>query len=460
MEERPAETNANVDNSASPSVAQLAGRFREQAAAAKETPASKPTRRKPPCSLPLFPPKVELGQNGEEKSPPNASHPPKFKVKSSPLIEKLQANLTFDPAALLPGASPKSPGLKAMVSPFHSPPSTPSSPGVRSRPSEAEEVPVSFDQPPEGSHLPCYNKVRTRGSIKRRPPSRRFRRSQSDCGELGDFRAAESSQENGAKEEDGDEVFPSKSKAPGSPSSSEGAAGEGVRTLGPAEKPPLRRSPSRTEKQEEDRATEEAKNGEKARRSSEDVDGQHPAQEEAPKAPQTSGPEAENRCGSPREEKPAGEEAEMEKAAEVKEETVQNEEAGPEHESQETKKPVEGAAGKETPHSPPGGVKGGDVPKQEKGKEKQQEGAVLEPGCSPQTAPDQLETSSEVQSERAVPRPEAFSDCSEDKCPPAQYNPLGWSTSHPTLYCGYIPKCFHFSAKELMETRLESWYSS
>ncbi|XP_023062850.1 capZ-interacting protein isoform X2 [Piliocolobus tephrosceles] len=429
-QERPAQTNANVDNSASPSVAQLAGRFREQAAAAKE------------------------------KSPPNASHPPKFKVKSSPLIEKLQANLTFDPAALLPGASPKSPGLKAMVSPFHSPPSTPSSPGVRSRPSEAEEVPVSFDQPPEGSHLPCYNKVRTRGSIKRRPPSRRFRRSQSDCGELGDFRAAESSQENGAKEEDGDEVFPSKSKAPGSPSSSEGAAGEGVRTLGPAEKPPLRRSPSRTEKQEEDGATEEAKNGEKARRSSEDVDGQHPAQEEAPEAPQTSGPEAENRCGSPREEKPAGEEAEMEKAAEVKGERVQNEEAGPEQESQEPKKPEEEAAGKETPHSPPGGVKGGDVPKQEKGKEKQQEGAVLEPGCSPQTAPAQLETSSEVQSERVVPKPEAFSDCSEDKCPPAQYNPLGWSTSHPTLYCGYVSKCYHFSAKELMETRLESWYSS
>lgn len=31
-------------------------------------PASKPARRKPPCSLPLFPPKVELGQNGEEVS--------------------------------------------------------------------------------------------------------------------------------------------------------------------------------------------------------------------------------------------------------------------------------------------------------------------------------------------------------------------------------------------------------
>lgn len=68
MEEKFTETNSNVDSSAQPSVAQLAGRFREQAAVAKETPASKQTRRKPPCSLPLFPPKVELGQNGEEVS--------------------------------------------------------------------------------------------------------------------------------------------------------------------------------------------------------------------------------------------------------------------------------------------------------------------------------------------------------------------------------------------------------
>ncbi|EPY73831.1 capZ-interacting protein [Camelus ferus] len=261
-QERPAETNAKVDDSAPPSVAQLAGRFREQAAAAKE---------------------VELGQNGEEKSPPNANHPPKIKVKSSPLIEKLQANLAFDPAALLPGASPKSPGLKAMVSPFHSPPSTPSSPGVRSRASEPEEVPVSFDQPPEGSHLPCYNKVRTRGSIKRRPPSRRFRRSQSDCGDLGDFRAVEFSQENGAKEENGGEVFPPKSQAPGSP--------------------PLRRTSNRTEKQEEmGTATEEGPQREEAVGSSEEGAGQRPAP--------ASGPEAENGCGSPTEEKPAGEQTE------------------------------------------------------------------------------------------------------------------------------------------------------
>lgn len=71
----------------------------------------------------------------------------------------LQANLAFAPAALLPGASPKSPGLKALVSPFGTPPSTPSSPGIQSQPSEGNETPVSFDQPPEGTQLQFYNKV-------------------------------------------------------------------------------------------------------------------------------------------------------------------------------------------------------------------------------------------------------------------------------------------------------------
>ncbi|XP_055964575.1 capZ-interacting protein [Sorex fumeus] len=210
MEERPPQSLAKAGNavSPSPSVAQLAGRFREQAAvSAKETPASKPTRRRPPCSLPLLPPRLELGQNGEEKSPPSVNHGPKVKVKSSPLIEKLQASLAFDPTALLPGASPKSPGVQAALSPFQSPPSTPGSPG---------EVPVSFDQPPpEGSHLPCFNKVRTKGSIKRRPPSRRFRRSQSDFGDLANFRAPEPAQENGSKEENGDAAPPRPCRVPG-----------------------------------------------------------------------------------------------------------------------------------------------------------------------------------------------------------------------------------------------------
>ncbi|XP_070318821.1 capZ-interacting protein isoform X1 [Odocoileus virginianus] len=366
MEERPAQTNAIVDDSAPPSVAQLAGRFREQAAAAKETPASKPARRKPPCSLSLFPPKVELGQNGEEKSLPSANQPPKVKVKSSPLIEKLQANLAFDPAALLPGASPKSPGFKAMVSPFHSPPSTPSSPGVRSRPSEPEEVPVSFDQPPEGSHLPCYNKVRTRGSIKRRPPSRRFRRSQSDCGEVGELRAVEPSQENGAKEENGDEVFPAKSKAPGSP--------------------PLRRTSSRTGKlEEESRAAGEAQEPEKVVGGPEEGAGQPPAR--------ASSSEVEDGCGSPTEERPAGEQTEG--PAEVKERAASEEEA-PGQSSQDTKGPEEGAAEEETPQPPPGGGAGGRSPEQGTSEGKQGEGASLTPGCSPDSGHAQPDTSDEV----------------------------------------------------------------
>ncbi|XP_006887511.1 PREDICTED: capZ-interacting protein [Elephantulus edwardii] len=402
-QERRAEANANVDSSVPPSVAQLAGRFREQAAAAKETPASKPTRRKPPCSLPLFPPKVELGQNGEEKSPPSASHPPKIKVKSSPLIEKLQANLAFDPAALLPGASPKSPGLKAAVSPINSPPSTPSSPGVRSRSSEPEEVPVSFDQPPEGSHLPCYNKVRTRGSIKRRPPSRRFRRSQSDCGDLGDFRAPESAQENGAKEENGDEVFTSKSKTPETPPSSEGVVGKEVRrSLGSDEKGLLRRTSSRTEKPEETgKATEEAKPGEKAE------EHPSPAQGEVMEPLQSSSPKAENGCGSPMEETTAGEDAAAEKSAEVKEERARNEKDTPAQKSQDTKKLEERAGGQEAPPNPTGEEEEGNPSEKQKNKEKQEKrGGVLQTGGPPGTEPGPPETSGEALSGEAVPEAE------------------------------------------------------
>ncbi|XP_015268514.1 PREDICTED: capZ-interacting protein isoform X2 [Gekko japonicus] len=178
----------------------------------REIPANKPTRRKPPCSLPLHAHKTEPGQNGDLKPSPNTSHPTKVKVKSSPMIEKLQANLAFAPALLLPGASPKSPGLKAMVSPFNSPPTTPSSPQIQSHATESKETPVSFDQPPDGTHLQFYNKVRTRGSIKRRPPSRRFRKSQSECDDQ-DFGVTVSPQENGAKEEeDVDGIFMDKSK--------------------------------------------------------------------------------------------------------------------------------------------------------------------------------------------------------------------------------------------------------
>ncbi|XP_059002838.1 capZ-interacting protein isoform X2 [Mustela lutreola] len=380
MEERPAEARATVDDSAPPSVAQLAGRFREQAAAAKETPACKPTRRKPPCSLPLFPPKVELGQNGEEKSPPSASHPPKIKVKSSPLIEKLQANLAFDPTALLPGASPKSPGLKAVVSPFQSPPSTPSSPGVRSQ--EPEDVPVSFDQPPEGSRLPCFNKVRTKGSIKRRPPSRRFRRSQSDCGDLADLRAPASSQENGAKEENGDEVFPPHSEALGSPPPGEGPAGA-------REKPPLRRTSSRAERQEKGQAVDDAQPPQKAVGGSDEEASPRPATGEAVPPGQASNPEAENGRRSPTEGK-----EETEKR-EAKEATAAKEDEEP-RQSRDAAGSAEGAAG-EAPAGPPRGAEVPHIPEQGKGEEKDEAGAVLEPGCCPSEEAPETEDNPPVQ---------------------------------------------------------------
>ncbi|XP_032174636.1 capZ-interacting protein isoform X3 [Mustela erminea] len=372
--ERPAEARATVDDSAPPSVAQLAGRFREQAAMAKETPACKPTRRKPPCSLPLFPPKVELGQNGEEKSPPSASHPPKIKVKSSPLIEKLQANLAFDPAALLPGASPKSPGLKAVVSPFQSPPSTPSSPGVRSQ--EPEDVPVSFDQPPEGSRLPCFNKVRTKGSIKRRPPSRRFRRSQSDCGDLADLRAPESSQENGAKEENGDEVFPPHSEALGSPPPGEGPAGA-------QEKPPLRRTSSRAEGQEKGRAVDDAQPPQKAVGGSDEEASPRPAAGEAVPPGQASNPKAEKGRRSPTE----GKEETEKRGAKEDDEPRQ---------SQDTAGSAGDAAG-EAPAGPPRGAEVPHIPEQGKGKEKDEAGAVLEPGCCPSEEAPETEDNTPVQ---------------------------------------------------------------
>ncbi|XP_054977849.1 capZ-interacting protein isoform X1 [Sorex araneus] len=326
MEERPPQSVAKAGNAVSPSVAQLAGRFREQAAAsvAKETPASKPTRRKPPCSLPLFPPKLELGQNGE-KSSPGVNHGPKVKVKSSPLIEKLQASLAFDPTVLLPGASPKSPGLKAALSPFQSPPSTPGSPG---------EVPVSFDQPPEGSHLPCFNKVRTKGSIKRRPPSRRFRRSQSDFGDLANLANLGGL---GLAQENGDSAPP----APAGPPD-EGLCGRGAREKsGSLDELPARRSPGRTE----------------------------PPPGEAPEAPQSPGLEAENGPGGPPEaERP-------EEAAETQEEEEAASESSPEEAAPESSL-EEGA--------PQEGVGEGDPsPEQGRSEEQPEEGASPEPGGSP-----------------------------------------------------------------------------
>ncbi|XP_053561830.1 capZ-interacting protein [Bombina bombina] len=205
--------NSCVEEKPAPSVAKLAGIFGDQKNCTKnQTPPYKPTRRKPPCSLPLHAHKPEVTHQDDGKVSPQVPQLPKVKVKSSPLIEKLQANLVFPPAALLPGGSPKSPGLKVMASPFNSPPSTPNSPGIQSRSSESDEVPTSFEQPPEGAPLTSYTKVRTKGSIKRRPPSRRFRKSQSDIGYEDDVGFIIRPNENGETAEEGDDIFQSKEK--------------------------------------------------------------------------------------------------------------------------------------------------------------------------------------------------------------------------------------------------------
>ncbi|NXH10306.1 CPZIP protein, partial [Bucco capensis] len=315
---RPTENNSELDKSVSPSVAQLAGKFKEQAAniTGKEVPPCKPTRRKPPCSLPLYSHKTETSDSDEHTQSPNACPVPKVKVKSSPMIEKLQANLAFAPAALLPGASPKSPGLKALVSPFSTPPSTPSSPGIQSQPSEVNETPVSFDQPPEGTQLQFYNKVRTRGSIKRRPPSRRFRRSLSEYGD-GEDLGVNISPENGAKE-DGDEVFGPKGKT----EETETGSKQQNKQTGCDEKPSLKRGSSRSEGEEKgEKQAEEITpcKSNAGNTKEEEVCYDAPGKENCPHSP--SGNQEEKVCERPQGEEQQGSACEQERGHKEKEES-------------------------------------------------------------------------------------------------------------------------------------------
>ena len=191
----------------------------------------------------------------------------------------------------------------------------------------------------------------------------------------------EPSQENGAKEENGDEVFPAKSKAPGSP--------------------PLRRTSSRAGKLEKSRAGGEAQEPEESVGDSEEGAGQHPAR--------ASSSEVEDGCGSPTEERPAGEQTE--EPAEVKE-RVANEEEAPGESSQDTKGLEEGAVEEETPQPPPGGGAGGHSPEQ---------GASLKPGCSAQ--PD---TSGELPRTEvgALPCPSHPTPNPQDRAGPARPFPM------------------------------------
>ncbi|XP_067896963.1 capZ-interacting protein-like isoform X2 [Heterodontus francisci] len=204
------------------SVAALASKFRQEPSNTLEKNEKQlkgPIRKKPPCFLPLCGMKnnTEADHNADEKPSVNdSSRHPKLKLKtSSPLIEKLQANLLLSPTALLPGIGPKSP-LKSSVSPFASPASTPDSPGARSRSSESDGGPVTSDQPTEAEPLHSFHKSRARVSLKRRPPSRRFRRSVTEdvdnpgspeTEKPGNSDKEIEPQQNGAEDEKSDDVF-------------------------------------------------------------------------------------------------------------------------------------------------------------------------------------------------------------------------------------------------------------
>ncbi|XP_077595965.1 duboraya isoform X2 [Stigmatopora nigra] len=157
-----------------PSVAQLAGKFAGSSPpSAGET--EKPVRRRPPRTLQL--PKCH-GDEREEGA--GVTSPVKVK-RNSALIEKLQANLALSPAALLP--SPGSPGVRPP--PFSPPPSpgpAAASPSPVLLSPTLTEGPASFEAPPtttEGALLVNVNKSRARHSLRRRPPSRRHRKSSS-----------------------------------------------------------------------------------------------------------------------------------------------------------------------------------------------------------------------------------------------------------------------------------------
>ncbi|XP_042594940.1 capZ-interacting protein-like [Cyprinus carpio] len=151
------------------SVAQLAGKLKGHALPMPGNMEVISVRR-PPCSLVI---NNQKDEEHEEKSSV-CPYPPKMKIKSSPFIEKLQANLALSPTVLL--SPPKSPESKQP--PTASSPISPCSSTLQpTQLSCEEEAPVSFEQPVEGTPLPSINKSRARLSFKRRLPTRQHRKS-------------------------------------------------------------------------------------------------------------------------------------------------------------------------------------------------------------------------------------------------------------------------------------------
>ena len=204
------------------------------------------------------------------------------------------------------------------------------------------------------------SKVRTRGSIKRRPPSRRFRRSLSEYGDGEDLGVNTSSPENGAKE-DGDEVFGPKGKT----EEAETGSKEQKKQTGSDEKPPSRRGSSRSEdeekgeKQAEEMTPCKSNTGDTKK---EEVCRSAPGEENSPQPP--CGNKEEKVCEGPQGEEQQGSACEQEKGDKEKEEAEAEAEAKETSESTDTRRtsdteetplapePLQDAVGLETASEP------------------------------------------------------------------------------------------------------------
>ncbi|KAK2831520.1 hypothetical protein Q7C36_016606 [Tachysurus vachellii] len=156
------------------SVAELAGKFKSPPPPVPKIDERKRVQRSPPCSLKLHDQMENASET--EKLACTPQPPPKAKLKHSPLIEKLQASPILLPTILLNSA--KNPEGKQQSAFCLNKPCSPQSPTLRPpQQHDANEVPISFEQPAEGTTLPSFNKSRIRLSFKRRPPTRQHRKS-------------------------------------------------------------------------------------------------------------------------------------------------------------------------------------------------------------------------------------------------------------------------------------------
>lgn len=176
--------------------------------------------------------------------------------------------------------------------------------------------------------------------------------------------------------------------------------GDGVEgTPQSAEKPPKRNSCNNTEKPEELVGTpEEANAGEKAGQNPDTASQGHP---EVQEPSQTGSPEAENGCGSPREDTSPGEHTDTGKATEgtASEERVADEEDRLQQKSPDANIPEEGEVREKAPQTSSGKAEGTTIPEPDT---KQKEEALLEPSCSPGADHATEETAKEIQNEKAV----------------------------------------------------------